>query len=102
MHAVTLLSLMMACGPKAATETPSASDTAPTTDSSAPDSGEPLVTVGGTSSTPSADVDTSLARLDIHQVAGSEPQPLVVLIHGGSWVGGDKANFAQSAPDFIP
>ena len=103
MHAVTLLALMMACGPKAATETPRASDTAPTTDSSAPDSGEPSTTVWrDLEYTVPADVDTSLARLDIHQVAGSEPQPLVVLIHGGSWVGGDKANFAQSAPDFIP
>ena len=103
MHAVTLLTLMMACGPKAATETPRASDTAPTTDSSAPDSGEPSTTVWrDLEYTVPADVDTSLARLDIHQVAGSEPQPLVVLIHGGSWVGGDKANFAQSAPDFIP
>ena len=92
MHAVTLLSLMMACGPKAATETPSASDTASTTDSSAPDSGEPSTTVWrDLEYTVPADSESALARLDIHQVAGSEPQPLVVLIHGGSWVGGDKA-----------
>ena len=30
------------------------------------------------------------------------PRPLAVLVHGGSWVGGDKANFEQSAPAFIP
>ena len=40
MHAVTLLTLMMTCGPKSATETTRASDTAPTTDSSALGSGD--------------------------------------------------------------
>jgi acetyl esterase/lipase len=26
----------------------------------------------------------------------------VVLVHGGSWVSGDKANFGDTAPDFLP
>ncbi len=47
-------------------------------------------------------VDGGSATLDLVRRASVEPQPLVLLVHGGSWVGGDKSNFREAAPDFIP
>lgn len=39
-------------------------------------------------------------RLDLFH-GGAEARPLVVFVHGGSWVGGDKDNLAK-APGFVP
>jgi acetyl esterase/lipase len=47
-------------------------------------------------------VDGALATLDLVRCRGAEPRPLALLVHGGSWVGGDKANFRTASPDFIP
>lgn len=46
--------------------------------------------------------DDALATLDLYRLDDDEVRPLALLVHGGSWVGGDKANFDQAAPDFIP
>jgi acetyl esterase/lipase len=35
-------------------------------------------------------------RLDLHVPAGAEPSPVVVLLHGGFWEGGDKSDFGLS------
>ncbi len=51
---------------------------------------------------PPPGVDADLATLDLVRRPGDEQQPLVVLVHGGSWVSGDKANFRDAAPDFVP
>ena len=47
-------------------------------------------------------VDDSTATLDLFRLDDGLARPLVVLIHGGSWVSGDKSNFANAAPDFVP
>jgi arylformamidase len=47
-------------------------------------------------------IDDSLATLDLFRPDDGQARPLVLLVHGGSWVGGDKAGFSKSAPDFIP
>ena len=51
---------------------------------------------------PPPGVDGGSATLDLVRRANAEPQPLVLLVHGGSWVAGDKSNFRDAAPDFIP
>lgn len=57
--------------------------------------------------TPAAEVrldvpyaDEELAELDLYLPAGGSDR-LVVFVHGGSWVGGDKGNLEQ-APGFVP
>jgi len=92
-----MFSVLVACAPKASESVSTKSDSA------APDSGQPSTTVWQdlAYTTPSG-ADPAAATLDLYQRPGADPQPLVVLIHGGSWVGGDKANFADAAPDFIP
>jgi arylformamidase len=45
---------------------------------------------------------TALATLDLHRPDDGVVRPLALLVHGGSWVGGDKANFEREAPAFIP
>lgn len=52
--------------------------------------------------TPPAGVSGDLAKLDLHRRDDGVVRPVVVLVHGGSWVGGDKGNFATAAPHFIP
>ncbi|MGB0592065.1 MAG: alpha/beta hydrolase fold domain-containing protein [Myxococcota bacterium] len=47
-------------------------------------------------------VNAEMATLDLYRRDDGLIRPLVVLVHGGSWVGGDKANFDVAAPDFIP
>ena len=47
-------------------------------------------------------VDDSLATLDLFRPDDAARRPLVVLVHGGSWVSGDKSGFSESAPDFVP
>ena len=48
------------------------------------------------------DVDPSLATLDLYRVDDGTERPLALLIHGGSWVSGDKSAFRQAAPAFVP
>jgi len=43
--------------------------------------------------------DTSLNTLDLFDPGGVAPRPLVLLVHGGSWVGGDKAGYER---DIVP
>lgn len=47
-------------------------------------------------------VPSDLAVLDLYRVADGQDRPVAVLVHGGSWIGGDKSAFRDSAPDFIP
>ncbi len=42
---------------------------------------------------PPAGVDSDLAFLDVFRMDDGQTRPLVLLVHGGSWVGGDKAGF---------
>ena len=51
--------------------------------------------------TPPPGVDPALATLDLCLPEGASAPPLAVLVHGGSWVSGDKANFGDAAPDFL-
>lgn len=48
---------------------------------------------------PPAGGDASMSLLDIYHLPGGG-QRLVVFVHGGSWVGGDKANL-RGAPDLV-
>jgi len=52
--------------------------------------------------TPPSGVNGEMATLDITWLDDGVTKPLVVLVHGGSWVGGDKSNFESAAPAFIP
>lgn len=52
--------------------------------------------------TPPPGVGGEFAKLDLYRIDDNQTRPLVVLIHGGGWVSGDKAGFDDSAPDFIP
>ena len=61
-----------------------------------------LVTLEDVAYTPPPGVDADAATLDITWLDDGQERPLVLLVHGGSWVGGDKSNFAEAAPDFIP
>lgn len=45
--------------------------------------------------------DASMATLDIHYLPDGQPKRLLVFVHGGSWVGGDKSNL-ELAGDFVP
>lgn len=47
-------------------------------------------------------VDASLATLDLFRPDDDLARPLVVLVHGGSWVSGDKQGFSTAAPAFVP
>ena len=44
---------------------------------------------------PPTGVQTELATLDLYRRDDGQVRPLALLVHGGSWVGGDKAGFAQ-------
>jgi len=44
----------------------------------------------------------SMLTLDLHYYDNEIAKPVVLLIHGGSWISGDKNNFEELAPDFIP
>ena len=33
--------------------------------------------------------DTTMAKLDLYRLDDGHPRPLVLLVHGGSWMGGD-------------
>jgi acetyl esterase/lipase len=45
--------------------------------------------------------DASVCTLDVHWRNDRRPKRPVLLVHGGSWVGGDKANFSEQAPDLV-
>ena len=51
--------------------------------------------------TPPPGVGDEFATLDLYRVEDDMARPLVVLVHGGSWVGGDKDGFSTHAPDLI-
>lgn len=103
MHAFILSFMLGACGPKAPAHAASGAGPSASVDGATPTQRSPSITarrdlVYANPSDPNAPTN----RLDLYQRAGTEPQPLALLIHGGSWVGGDKANFAGAAPHFIP
>ena len=39
--------------------------------------------------------DADMALMDVYYLADGQPKRLLLLVHGGSWVSGDKANFGQ-------
>jgi arylformamidase len=45
--------------------------------------------------------DASMSTLDLYYQPDDTPRRLLVFVHGGSWVGGDKSNLS-SAPDLVP
>jgi acetyl esterase/lipase len=51
--------------------------------------------------TPPKDGDAAMSLLDIYYVPDGKPQHLIAIVHGGSWVGGDKINF-QTTEAMIP
>ncbi len=51
--------------------------------------------------TPPAGGDPTMAKLDIYSIPDGRPKRLMVFIHGGSWVGGDKSNLKTSADSMI-
>ncbi len=70
-------------------------------DSTPPDSGEaPVVRHGDLAYDPAPGVESDLATLDLWAPEWGSRR-LVLLVHGGSWVSGDKSNF-ETAPDFVP
>ena len=95
MFATAMLSALLACGPGPST------NPSPDSENTPPDDEEPSTTswLDLTYTTPMG-ADSPLARLDLYQRPGNDPQPLALLVHGGSWVGGDKSNFGGAAPDF--
>ncbi len=52
-------------------------------------------------SSPPEGGDESMALMDIYHLPDGEPKQLMVFVHGGSWVGGDKANLKEAAA-FMP
>ena len=95
--------MLFACGQKASTDTTTGVDSSTSADSAIPDQEQPSITEWhDLVYTNSSEPDSPAYRLDLYQHVGDDPQPLVLLIHGGSWVGGDKANFDGAAPHFIP
>lgn len=85
--------------------TPSASSSAPTVPPDPVDSVPPSDAVQeqlDLAYSPPDGVDDGLATLDLYRVDDGQQRPLVLLVHGGSWVSGDKSNFGSTAPDFIP
>ena len=103
MRTIPFVLMLGACGQKSATHTTSGVDSSAFADSAVADTEQPTTTTlqDLVYSNPS-EPDSATNRLDLYQREGTEPQPLVLLVHGGSWVGGDKANFADAAPHFIP
>ena len=52
--------------------------------------------------TPPQGVESSVATLDIFRKADGKTRPLALLVHGGSWVGGDKKGYRNKiAPWFV-
>jgi len=40
-------------------------------------------------------------KLDFWQAKGKGPRPLLVYIHGGGWIGGDKERVSSSIQDYL-
>ena len=101
--APVLLALLSACGPKMPKDSLAHSDSASSAGTPTADTGpsSPGTWLDLAYTTPSG-TDSPTARLDLYQSSGTSLQPLVMLVHGGSWVSGDKANFSGAAPHFIP
>jgi arylformamidase len=103
MYAIILLFMLGACGQKTSTPTTSGVDSSASVHDTDPDPEPPAITAWhDLAYTNPSQPGSPTHRIDLYQRAGTDPQPLVVLVHGGSWVGGDKANFADAAPHFIP
>jgi len=51
--------------------------------------------------TPPEDGDETMALLDVFYVPDGRPKKLLVFVHGGSWIGGDKDNLGTTQA-FIP
>jgi len=47
--------------------------------------------------TPPPGGDPTMALLDVYHVPDGAPKRLMVFVHGGSWVGGDKSNLGTAA-----
>jgi len=45
--------------------------------------------------------DADMSLLDLYYIPDGEPKQLMVFVHGGSWVGGDKENL-ELAPELVP
>jgi len=46
-------------------------------------------------------IDSKLQVLDFWQAKSDKSTPLVLMIHGGGWVGGDKARFRQDVQQYL-
>jgi acetyl esterase/lipase len=44
------------------------------------------------------ELEDEILTLDLYRQAGALNKPVLVLVHGGSWRGGDKSDWAQFAP----
>jgi len=51
--------------------------------------------------TPPANGDPQMATLDVHYIPDGKPKRLMVFIHGGSWITGDKSNLKATADTLI-
>lgn len=45
--------------------------------------------------------DSERQKFDFWQAESDEPTPLVLLIHGGGWVNGDKSGYHRSVPEYL-
>ena len=111
-----LISALIGCG---TTPEPSGNNqnNTPSDSSQEPDTNAPAKTDAGTTDAgtlpltwteerdvayaPPPGVGDEFARLDLYRVQDGVTRPLVLLVHGGSWVGGDKDAFSTRAPDLV-
>jgi len=84
-----LTSLLVACTPPDDTSTKPDETGAPAT----------VITKLDVPYTPPSGGDAALSTLDITYLPDGQPKRLVLLVHGGSWVSGDKENFRTAAPE---
>jgi arylformamidase len=77
--------------------------TAPQLDSAGDDTAPPPapVTERDLPYTAPADGDPAMSTLDLYYLPDGQPKRLLVFVHGGSWVGGDKGNL-DLAEAFVP
>jgi acetyl esterase/lipase len=79
----------------------SGTDTADTDSGSNTDQQPEIVEELDVPYTPPDGGDPDMALLDIYYLPDGEPKRLLVFVHGGSWVGGDKSNL-ELAPALVP
>jgi len=90
-----LLLLAAACTESVVPPTSSPVSSSSTTSSSTP---SPSTTLIETEYTTVTRVPfTELLVLDVYQPSGTGPWPIAVLVHGGGWVGGERADIADLA-----